>query len=259
MLSNYIGNITKNIKKEQKEINYIKLKDVEIKVKIRNYKKMNNVKFSFNKEYLLISKPQYLSNSKLLKMILSIEDEIYSKYITSIEKNDKFGIANGNKILFKGNKMNIVINYTEDKKTYINIDNYNNVLYIYVNKDLDECKRVNVIREEIIKLFKDMTYSFVTDRIMYWSQIIGVKPNKVSIRYAKTRWGSCVKSTKSLNFNLLLITLPEEIADSVIVHEMCHLIEANHSKNFWNLVYKYIPKYKEYNVWIKENIKSLQI
>lgn len=259
MISNYISDILNNIKKDQREVKYVYIKDIKIKVKIRNYEKMHNVKISFNKEYLLVSKPKYLSNSKLLKIILSNEDKIYAKYMTLKEEKGELEIEDGNKILFKGKKMDIVISYNEDKKTYINIDNCNNVFYIYVNKNLNDCQRAKIVREEIMKLFKNMTYSFVADRIMYWSELIGVKPNKVSIRYAKTRWGSCVKSTKSLNFNLLLITLPDEIADSVVVHEMCHLIEANHSKNFWNLVYKYIPKYKEYNSWIKQNIKSLQI
>lgn len=68
--------------------------------------------------------------------------------------------------------------------------------------------------------------------------------NRVSIRDQSTRWGSCSRLA-NLNFNYRLVHLPLHLCDYVIVHELCHLEELNHSQDFWNLVAREIPDYKE--------------
>lgn len=89
-------------------------------------------------------------------------------------------------------------------------------------------------------------------RVAYYADQIGVQYGRIAIRHQKTRWGSC-SSKGNLNFNCLLMLVPEEIMDYVVVHELCHLIELNHSPAFWAEVGKYIPDYKERRKWLKEN------
>ncbi|MBU0727650.1 M48 family metallopeptidase, partial [Patescibacteria group bacterium] len=67
-----------------------------------------------------------------------------------------------------------------------------------------------------------------------------------------SRWGSC-SDRKNLNFNWKLIMAPIEIIDYVVVHEMCHLKQMNHSSKFWNLVAEKMPDYKELRKWLKDN------
>ena len=74
----------------------------------------------------------------------------------------------------------------------------------------------------------------------------------ITIREQKTRWGSC-SSEKNLNFNWKLILAPPEVLDYVVVHELCHLKEMNHSKAFWDEVGKVMPEYETYKLWLKEN------
>lgn len=91
---------------------------------------------------------------------------------------------------------------------------------------------------------KEITRKFVLKKLEYFNQFYGFRFHKISIRNQKTRWGSCSKGG-NLNFNYKIVFLPEKMADYIIVHELCHLGEFNHSKKFWKLVAKTVPNYKK--------------
>jgi predicted metal-dependent hydrolase len=94
------------------------------------------------------------------------------------------------------------------------------------------------------KKHKEEARELVSRRLDYWNQFYNFSWGRVSIRDQKTRWGSCSKKG-NLNFTYKLALLSPELADYVIVHELCHLREFNHSKNFWDLVARAIPDHKE--------------
>lgn len=89
---------------------------------------------------------------------------------------------------------------------------------------------------------KDKALWIVKDRIEYFNTFYNFKWNRIVIRNQKTRWGSCSRKG-NLNFNYKIALLPPESADYIIVHELCHLGEFNHSQKFWDLVAKTIPDY----------------
>ena len=91
---------------------------------------------------------------------------------------------------------------------------------------------------------KEATRVLVLSRIEHFNQFYLQKIGRVSIRNQKTRWGSCSRKG-NLNFNYRLSLVSPHLADYVIVHELCHLIEFSHSKTFWALVAKTIPDYAE--------------
>lgn len=99
--------------------------------------------------------------------------------------------------------------------------------------------------------YKNQAYHLAIDRINYFNDIYGFKFNKISIKNQKTRWGSCSKKG-NLNFNYRITLLPPSLSDYIIVHEICHLEEFNHSKKFWNLVEKTIPDYKKLRSELKQ-------
>jgi len=80
---------------------------------------------------------------------------------------------------------------------------------------------------------------------------MNLHPTNISFRKAKTRWGSC-SSKNSISLNIGLVMLPKELSDYIIVHELAHIKEKNHSKNFWKLVQSYYPNYKV----AKEKLKN---
>ena len=92
----------------------------------------------------------------------------------------------------------------------------------------------------------------ITKRVSYFARLMGVSYRNITIREQKTRWGSC-SSEKNLNFNWKLILAPPEVLNYVVIHELCHLKEMNHSKAFWDEVEKVMPEYETYKLWLKEN------
>ena len=92
---------------------------------------------------------------------------------------------------------------------------------------------------------------FIKKRLDYFNEIYNFKFNKVSIKNQKTRWGSCSRK-KNLNFNYKVLFLPSRVADYIIIHELCHLKELNHSQKFWNLVARAQPDYKNIKKELRE-------
>ena len=106
-------------------------------------------------------------------------------------------------------------------------------------------------REKVIALAEE-ALKVIPERVEYFAKVIGVTYGKITIRNQKTRWGSC-SSKGNLNFNCLLMLAPPEVLDYVVVHELCHRKQMNHSKAFWSEVEKVFPDYKEARKWLKED------
>ena len=105
-------------------------------------------------------------------------------------------------------------------------------------------------REKVIALAEE-ALKVIPERVEYFATVIGVTYGKITVRNQKTRWGSC-SSKGNLNFNCLLMLAPPEVLDYVVVHELCHRKQMNHSKAFWLEVEKVLPNYKEVRKWLKE-------
>jgi predicted metal-dependent hydrolase len=101
-------------------------------------------------------------------------------------------------------------------------------------------------------LYKNKALKLVKERLEYFNKTYGFTYRKISIRNQKTRWGSCSRKG-NLSFNYKIALLPPPLIDYVVVHELCHLQEFNHSKNFWHLVARAIPDYVERSRKVKKN------
>lgn len=107
-----------------------------------------------------------------------------------------------------------------------------------------------------LKELRERTRILVTERVRYFAPLVGVTYNQIAIRAQRTRWGSC-SSKGNLNFNCLLGLVPSEVLDYVVVHELCHRKELNHSDRFWNEVSHILPDYKARKQWLKDNGSKL--
>lgn len=105
---------------------------------------------------------------------------------------------------------------------------------------------------EELRALANRASKVIPERVAYYAPLIGVTYGRVTIRNQRTRWGSC-SSKGNLNFNCLLMLTPPEVIDSVVVHELCHRKEMNHSDKFYAEVLRVFPDYWKWNRWLKEN------
>jgi predicted metal-dependent hydrolase len=118
---------------------------------------------------------------------------------------------------------------------------------------LVEMKTESVRCERLV--FKWMTLKalkVISAKVEYWSALIKVEYNRITVRDQRSRWGSC-SQLHNLNFNWRLIMVPEEVLDYVVIHELCHLKEMNHSKAFWQIVSVYCPQWREHRRWLNQH------
>lgn len=100
--------------------------------------------------------------------------------------------------------------------------------------------------------YREEARRFLTGRVEYFAQEYGFTVKKIRISSARTRWGSC-SSKGTLSFAWRLVLAPLEVIDYVVVHELCHMREMNHSRAFWALVASILPDYKKQRTWLKQN------
>ena len=105
--------------------------------------------------------------------------------------------------------------------------------------------------DEIDALY-EKAKKLIPERVSHYASLVGVTYGRITIRRQRSRWGSC-SSKGNLNFNCLLMLTPPEVVDSVVVHELCHRKEMNHSKEFYAEVLRVFPDYRKADRWLKEN------
>lgn len=116
------------------------------------------------------------------------------------------------------------------------------------------------VRAELIAFLSGLALEEIRSRIAVRLPSIapGSMPGRVTIRSQRTRWGSC-SAKHNLNFNWKLILAPPECLDYVVVHELCHLKEFNHSPRFWSMVEQEMPDYTVWKAWLKKNGRYLEL
>ena len=128
----------------------------------------------------------------------------------------------------------------------------------WIEKHMEKVRKRAAKREEVPEFTEEerkaltkKARKMILEKVAYYAPIVGVTYGRIAIRKQRTVWGSC-SSKGNLNFNYLLALMPDEVVDYVVVHELCHRKEMNHSPRFWAEVEKVIPDHKALRKWLKE-------
>ena len=169
----------------------------------------------------------------------------------SRRKSLSIQVMENGKLLVKaplGFNKTMIQSFLKEKETWIQ----NHITkQLEINKNAE---KLGSFTKREIEEIKNKAKKIIPLRVEYYARLWGFTYNKVFIKLQKTRWGSC-STAKNLNFNCLLVLMPAAVLDSVVVHELCHLRHMNHSKSFYNEVYKIFPDYDKCDKWLKANGK----
>ena len=116
--------------------------------------------------------------------------------------------------------------------------------------------RVEPMTEEELAELKKRARGVFIARCAYYAPLAGVRFGQISVRSQHTKWGSC-SAKGNLNFNCLLLLAPPEVLDYVVVHELCHRLEMNHSPRFWAQVGRILPDFESSRRWLRKNGSAL--
>ena len=150
----------------------------------------------------------------------------------------------GEKFLFMGNHYALVL--SDHTKKPLELDQY----FFLARKHHPKA------REVFIKWYKKQAKTRIIERVEGHAAFAGLKYKDIKVSSALRRWGSC-SSQRNLNFSWRLILAPVKVIDYVVVHELAHLEEMNHSRHFWNQVELMLPDYKIHKKWLKDHGHSL--
>ena len=112
------------------------------------------------------------------------------------------------------------------------------------------------VRQSLKQWYQSRALEKLKEKTKRYASILGVSPQSVDVKEYKSRWGSC-SNTGVVTYNWRIIKAPRHIVEYVIIHELCHLIELNHSPRYWMNVEKFIPRWKERRDWLKSNANLL--
>ena len=122
---------------------------------------------------------------------------------------------------------------------------------VWIQKKLDVYQNRKIVSLPKLSLNKTEALKLVRSRVEFLNQPYGFVIGRITLKNHKSLWGSCSRRG-NLNFNIKILQLPESQMDYIIVHELCHLAEFNHSKSFWTLVSRTVPNYKH----IKQELRN---
>jgi predicted metal-dependent hydrolase len=116
--------------------------------------------------------------------------------------------------------------------------------------------QTGTLTPEEVRALAAQAVEHIPKRVAHFAPLVGVTYGRITIRNQRTRWGSC-SGKGNLNFNCLLMLAPGEVLDYVVVHELCHRLEMNHSPRFWAQVERVLPHWRKERKWLKDHGEEL--
>lgn len=206
---------------------------------------------------LKVSAPKWVSKKQVREVVLQKAEWILEKLSEFEGRPLEASLQTDGELFFLGEIHRLKI-IKESYQKKIKVFQSEGRIVISLPPELEPAKEQSRMKEKLIAWFRQQAEDIMLSRVKSLSLVIGVLPEKITIRQQKTRWGSC-SSKGNLNLNWRLVMMPIAVMDYVLIHELVHLKYLNHSKIFWQEVEKYLPDYKERKLSLKQWGKIIQL
>lgn len=212
--------------------------------------KRKSVAISVNEDKKIVVKiPPYFPVAEVERLVAGKAEWIAKKYEeAAIEQKSRpvHEFKTGEEFYYRGKRLMLNLIVNTDRKRIMVKKQAGKLLVVSFSSEKE------VIKEAIIRWYREQAREILTDKIAYFQKFVGKPVGEIRIKEQKSRWGSC-SGKGNLNFNWKIIMAPDEIIDYLVVHELCHLLHMNHSKEFWGSVEAILPDYKIREKWLKKN------
>ena len=222
--------------------------EIEIEKIIRSKRKTIALQITEDAK-LIIRAPFGVSEEVIKRVVVKHADWIRKKKEEILLRDPKFvkkEFVNGEGFLYVGKYYKLTI-----------VDEQSEPL-VFKNGFFLSKNYLPIAKQVFVNWYRERAYEKIFERVEWYAKKRGFKYNRINITNAQKRWGSC-SAKGNLNFSWRLIMAPLCVIDYVVVHELVHLEEMNHSKSFWNKVKMLMPNYEKYKNWLKKNGHLLRI
>lgn len=188
------------------------------------------------------------------------ENWIYKKIDEAQRNQLRLGqrdYRSGSEFLFLGKKCDLEVVPQNRKRPMVEfLDSKWRVL---ISSSLSDSEQKKTVKKKLVQWYQCQAKEILGCRLFHYSRLLDIEPLKIAVRTQKRVWGNCDFKTKTIHLNWMIILSPLEVIDYVIVHELCHLFEPNHSSRFWAKVEKYMPDYKNRKKWLNDHTCELML
>lgn len=238
--------------KSKAEETTILVNDIPLPLHIHRERR-NGVRASIGKKHIILRLPRGLSKTKETEYLKWLHDWLLKKHKSKPDIFSRFkpekAYQNGDTFRIRGHNFTLYLEKTDNQSHSGQMEGKS--IYIRLGQLNSDEDFNSTIRTLISRLFGQYFLPEITQKVHSWNdRHFQKKIKSVKFRYTRSRWGSC-SNTGNINLSTRLLLAPEAVLDYVIVHELCHMVEFNHSEHFWNLVERVMPDYKEHKKWLK--------
>ena len=217
----------------------------------------HNVRFSIGKKSAILRMPSHLPRKEQREHWQRFEQWVQKQIKTRPGSEKVFGrIYNDGEVLRVGQREYLLRIGETDNATHSGKMEAGRVIHLRLSRHSTEQQRKKATQHLLSRLVAQDFKPAIVRRIMELNRLFFQKKiNSINLKYNRSNWGSC--STRgNINLSTRLLFAPDDVIDYVIIHELAHLLEMNHSPRFWALVEKAMPDYREKEKWLKANWQS---
>ncbi|MCI0500746.1 MAG: M48 family metallopeptidase [Epsilonproteobacteria bacterium] len=228
----------------------IRLDDIILTVVHKSDKRIKRIGLSLeNQNEIIIKTPLKFKANQIRDIIIQHKDWIL-RSLNKVPVKNRFDFICGGKIPFMGDDypLEMVI---DDEITNVKVKFENEIFYFYHNSNIDGATEYDLFVDGLKAFYKKVAIKYIDPMFDEMCFLTKLHPEKISYRYAKRQWGSC-SYKNDISINYMLLQFPINTIRYVVLHELCHIEEKNHSARFYNLVSLYMSDYKKEELILKQ-------